>query len=481
MKLDIESHFNQQAFLASDSNRMASRHLDNGQHTFSRRLHQALDNKNHGQMMDALRATGTTSQDNPQELISQELKKFRYRDFLTSLFQFLALWFLSNFYILPALLGKNKKKNLILISSPVDSLADPKIFFEVFNSKTGNLFPPNSLILAKGSTHRRINDHFILTTKLIFNAPRFIELSLKDLIIFYRHQIISLKLFLGLILKEKKVSIIYKDFLTYPYIRLLDHKKVLTAYIKTNSEFNDQEFWLEDKNKNFRFYTLYYSLNTITFKYKDHNKVENFQYRISYIEEAFTWSKTHEDWIKRLGGKKIIRVPPILFYKKPGTITPGLPYVILFDVTPYNPFYLKSIFYDYSNNYYSEENCLAFVKDAIESIKKLSPGVRIALKRKRRPHLNNISRYFDFLDSLEKDGSITLLDPDLSAEELIKGAALVISAPYTSTNSIASYHNIPSIYYDSSSKLDPAGFFDENKIDFAQTKEELETKISKYC
>ena len=480
MNLDKESHFNQLAYNCSKIAQEKFSYLDEPNLTLSRRLVQVLINKNNNQILASFRHHADS--EISEKIVLSELLKFKIFEIFKNYVQFYILWMLSSIYFLCSLLKDKKSlQKIIIIDSPIQTYSDPMDFYNVI---TNQIKPQNGfhdfLMIARGNHKTSVHEKFILHPKPILAAIQRVNVTLSDLFFFYQEQIAMLLLFFKLTFREPRVSLLYRDFLALSFIKLLDRKELLLYFFKTNSEFTDQQFWLESEEKNYRFATLYYSLNTLSFKYKNQNKTEFYRYRISYIEEAYTWSKTHQIWIEELRGKKVFITKPLLFHKEKKLHNLNFRYVIIFDVTPSNPSALQNIFYDFQNCYYTESRCLTFTRDVIEQILSADPSCKIVIKMKRKIRKPGVEAYYNFIEAQEREGKIIVVDPELSTEDLIEKSQLVISYPYTSTNSVAAALNKPSIYYDPCDQLDPEGLFDTDLIDFAQTPKQLNEKIRKY-
>ena len=97
-----------------------------------------------------------------------------------------------------------------------------------------------------------------------------------------------------------------------------------------------------------------------------------------------------------------------------------------------------------SYNYYSVPDCIKFLSDIVEVADKFDLNLIIKLKR-NNPFLSK--KYLKFLDKLKKRTNIHVEDTDTSARSIILKSSAVISALFTSTNSIGKYMKKPSIFY----------------------------------
>tara|TARA_B110000971_G_C19512644_1_gene278131 strand:- start:63 stop:503 length:441 start_codon:yes stop_codon:yes gene_type:complete len=105
------------------------------------------------------------------------------------------------------------------------------------------------------------------------------------------------------------------------------------------------------------------------------------------------------------------------------------------------------------NEYHTPKNSITFLDD-INNLALLF-NLKIVLKRKRT-HSFVDKKYLRKINQLSTTGRWLFIDPDFDAELITKKIKPIasISAPYSSTGIITSSCNIPTIYYDSTSKID---------------------------
>jgi polysaccharide biosynthesis PFTS motif protein len=98
--------------------------------------------------------------------------------------------------------------------------------------------------------------------------------------------------------------------------------------------------------------------------------------------------------------------------------------------------------------FYTPEVVNAFVRDVTEVAYQV--GAEVLWKRKRNIGKLAHPKYHGFIESLNYENGVRLVDPDTSAIRVIQASQVVVSMPFTSTALIAKSLGIPSVYYDPS-------------------------------
>lgn len=127
----------------------------------------------------------------------------------------------------------------------------------------------------------------------------------------------------------------------------------------------------------------------------------------------------------------------------------GGPVVVVFDVTPYRPYFKASR--GFHNAYYTARGWGHFVDDIIESARK--NGWTVVLKTKRHKNRFNATAYQRHVERLEADPNVVIMEAGISASRAIKIADAVVSMPFTSPSLIAAQQDCPGIFYDPGGKL----------------------------
>ena len=126
-------------------------------------------------------------------------------------------------------------------------------------------------------------------------------------------------------------------------------------------------------------------------------------------------------------------------------------YIILFEIQPFRLVYSSSVGGDI--DYYDYTNCYNFINNIIRVCSKYN--INIVIKRKRAIGKIIDQKYSNYINNLLKNNSnIFLIHNEYLIDDLINNSLLSISMPYTSAAYLSKFLNKPSIFYDSSGKLE---------------------------
>lgn len=120
------------------------------------------------------------------------------------------------------------------------------------------------------------------------------------------------------------------------------------------------------------------------------------------------------------------------------------PVVILFDVTPYRPYFKATRGYHIA--YYNVETCIRFIQEIVDSARK--HGWTVALKTKRANNRFDAPAYAQHINRLVAASGVTVIDAGTSASRAIEIADAVVSMPFSSPSVNAAARGLPSAYYD---------------------------------
>lgn len=476
MKLDLDSKFSYEITSIATEALESLPPLTHGNISLKRRILQIHLARKHNDILNLYRLHERTRESND---IASLILKTNYISVLQDFIHFLTAWFFGFFYIFYAKFSSlSKYEKLIIIQSPLKGLASSEVIsYQLYNSlfASTNSTELKAIVLDHNTYANESNVYF--SKRPILSAIKHISFGLLDIVQFYALQFGALASYIQNIWRHPSSSVLKKDFIYLPYIAFLDRRKHIHAICKTNSEYQDQEFWLESKNKSYRFYFIWYSLNTMPFQFKNFDSYHWYPFDFSYIEYSFTWSKSHAYWLSHFSNKEAQLTKPIVFHKGISFSAVDQEYIAIFDIPPVYPEVFKNIFYNYTDMYTSLENSSKFITDIVEVITKNFPDTKILLKSKRKPTTIHIKDYYNLLFALEKEGLIHIIDQDTSVLEIIANASAVISMPFTSTNFVSSSKGIPSIYYDPSSRLQANFLKDESNIYFSQGINELQHQL----
>ena len=216
-------------------------------------------------------------------------------------------------------------------------------------------------------------------------------------------------------------------------------------------------------------------------------KNETFRENIKYGWESITWSnffvwnKYQEYFVRSLSNKsKITIVKPITFDDKLN-IDLGLDLkslenykiISLFDVTIFRDFLHNTE--GFKIQYEVPEIAINFVKDVLDIC--IEKNIKIIYKSKRIK--NNFYLHNAFQSYINKisDKNFLKVNPDVSIDFLIKKSNACISFPFTSSSVIAKLNNIPTCFYDPTSKL-VSNKYQTNNIKLIKGKKNLKLWIN---
>lgn len=130
--------------------------------------------------------------------------------------------------------------------------------------------------------------------------------------------------------------------------------------------------------------------------------------------------------------------------------------LVIFDDPPYRELF-SSIFLK-NRDHWNIEGCYNFIKDIHDICKKLE--IKACIKQKKKSDHMVSRKYTKFINQISQ--LIDLIDPDFSPREVIENSKLVISFPYSTTNSLAENLNKKNTFY-YPGKLTNKWLFDDGK------------------
>lgn len=350
--------------------------------------------------------------------------------------------------IIPSI--ENSKNKIVIADLNINQFPSTDQFQEQINSIERNDY----ILIAKGD-NKKVSSTLYTSKFPILDSLRFCNLSLLDK--FKILNLIFLKQveFVLLAFKNPNFLTFSNDFISYPLVSYLDSLNLEISLLRTNSEFEDQEFWFENL-KHIKYKTLWYSLNCRPFQFKFQSRILENQtyhsYYYSFLGENITWDESHVDWLKNTWGDNVQYklVKPLIFYTKNKLEKTANKAIVIFDVTPTNPSFMAENFLS-GELYYSFETCSRFLMDILSVAKLLNQ--KVYLKHKRRYVAIHDTRYIEFVKKLANEGDLILLEDDTDILQLISQSKVTISIPFTSTGVLSNILGRHTIYYDSTQKI----------------------------
>lgn len=225
---------------------------------------------------------------------------------------------------------------------------------------------------------------------------------------------------------------------------------------------------------------VFYSLNSFGHKFKDGYTAEDpSALYLQIYNRYFVWDQSHINMLSNtfLNKEKIelIKFGPIIMSTGHSFVKSNDKYLCIFDISPFR----RSLDEITEPSIIKAKYIIKFLNDIIDLSKKKK--FTIYIKPKKNLLNNNLIHKLyrkKILDIYKNEKRVKFIQDDVSIEELINNSVGVISYPYTSTASIASYLNKPSIFYDPSKKLDENDLYFSKGIKILNDKNSLKDWIA---
>jgi polysaccharide biosynthesis PFTS motif protein len=191
----------------------------------------------------------------------------------------------------------------------------------------------------------------------------------------------------------------------------------------------------------------HYSTNSAVAKRPDGYRPEHHSWKLTNWPEHLVWDEEHRDFVHRAVGAlaKVTIVGPIWFASSPDELPPiDRPSVAVFDVQPFRASLKQTSASEF--NYYTVENCSAFLTD----IARVSAALGVQMVWKRKRDIGKIADplYRKLVVEMDASGAALVVPSEHSAVRVIENCDIVVSAPFTSTALLGRDLGKPSCYYD---------------------------------
>jgi len=233
-------------------------------------------------------------------------------------------------------------------------------------------------------------------------------------------------------------------------IRLQSHQNMAQDYLFHNSNWTYRPLWTYEaaqKGSRITFY-FYSSAGGDGFKRANGDyPPPYFGYSMMNWPHYLVWDNHQANAIRLLVGERVnVSVVGPIWFHSSGIKLPALSSkaIAVFDVQPVRDSFYQSFGIDF--DYYTPTTTIQFLSDIDMALAR--SNYQFILKRKR--HIGRLlhPKYKHFIKKLTERCDFVNIDPDISAIQLIKECAAVISMPFTSTAIIAKELGKPSVYYD---------------------------------
>lgn len=325
-------------------------------------------------------------------------------------------------------------------------------------------------ILKVGTDHKIVvqergmkesSDFVVFTSDAFLYLIKNSNFSIMDFLIYMRNMLTTSLLMINFCFNRKTETLLSRDLGLLPLIRLFERKLMIKDLILTNSSFYDQEIWLSsDSEKLFKTHMLWYSNNSIPLRYANvEGTYEHPATSFISIDNQWTWSKTHLEWLMKNTSAKIFHsVDPILFHLNSYRSKINLAFdIIIYDVTPVNMDWISENIHPDLDYYYKAENGIKFITDILNAVliveKQMSIKLRVGIKHKRKSTSLHDRVYLDFIDDIIFSGKASLVHERSSIYKLISECQISAVIPFSSPALVASHLNKPVFYLDPSERL----------------------------
>jgi polysaccharide biosynthesis PFTS motif protein len=228
----------------------------------------------------------------------------------------------------------------------------------------------------------------------------------------------------------------------------------------------------EAEKKGAQLFLYLYSTNCEPIKRGEDIPAVPFGFRAMNWPNILVWDSYQSGLIKRALGNSVNRIiaGPVWFSSKGNlSYADSRKRVALFDVTPVREAFFRELCVDFE--FYTPQISRQFIQEILDVVQR--HGMSLVWKRKRNIGKLAHPVYRKFVNSLDSNPAIDIVDPDLSANSVIETCTAAISMPFTSTAIIAREMGVPSVYYD------PVGILQKDDwaahgIPIIQGKSELE-------
>lgn len=261
---------------------------------------------------------------------------------------------------------------------------------------------------------------------------------------------LGLKAAMGLTTGFWWLSVMLEEAVTLAYVRRIPDEKLAVRYLFHMGDAMIRPLWTYDvEHRGSEVVTAFYSSNFIPFGRSRSGSDPRYP---GYA--LMSWPKLicNDDFTRKTlvgyglaeNTVSVSRVPIDLLDNGAALPVVTNPMVILFDVTPYRPYFKATRGYHIA--YYNVGTCIRFIEEIVDSAGK--NGWTVALKTKRANNRFDAPTYATHIDRLVTKAGVTIIDAGVSASRAIEIADAVLSMPFSSPSVNADARGIPGAYYD---------------------------------
>ncbi|MDC1035053.1 polysaccharide biosynthesis PFTS motif protein [Alphaproteobacteria bacterium] len=231
----------------------------------------------------------------------------------------------------------------------------------------------------------------------------------------------------------------------------------------SNPEHLAKEYLFHNTNQTYRPLWTYYAekLGSQVKLYFYSTNVEGYNINPSYQwlcmswPKYLVWDKYQAKFLKRslIANQNIEIVKPIWFSDKANLYIPDISKRKIISIFPVSP--SRQVHYSYYEDeldYVIPNICIKFLEDILDCAQLLGLKCLLKVKRDLVKEFTH-PKYIRFINLLENNPNVILVDSRISPHRVITQSSMVISFPFTGTALIAKELGKPSCYYDPMNSL----------------------------
>ena len=277
------------------------------------------------------------------------------------------------------------------------------------------------LLQSKKTTFKCMNDRFIITGPM-------------------------LNLYFYILLKGM-FNISLKKIWRMNHIKLLDliGQEVTLQTFVTNSCLGEHPYNLsKGVKRNYVTNCLHYSENSLPIGVGKNTKLPNVEWLTNESSDVqWVWSEGFANYIRSVNSKTIVKAVGVIDFQFAATVRSIN--ILVFNSTPARTSYP-------AHELYTLDSAIKFISDIVTVKDKVALGkedieIKIFVKPKRKYDKIHSQDYIRFLNRLQEENKIVILDSSSNYFEQANLCDLIISIPYTTAAQIGNYLGVESVYY----------------------------------
>ena len=374
------------------------------------------------------------------------------RQWIKNTFHFITHW---SFCLISILFTRNKSSTYTNVKL-VYGVGDEAIFYNGSDQRFINYIKHGPIKILDDNSHLLVESFFdgqssstskvTYCKKPLISLLGMVQLSFLDRILILLNHILVFFSYSIAIIRLPQLSLLGHDFAYCSIFSTLDKKNLISSVIQTCSNYTEQPVWMRGSTYA-KMHMIWYAQawKSITYKSDD---IESVLPNLGWIrvDTHWVWTNSFSNYLKALGLSNDIKVVGPIVWQLPELTSPksGKLKIGIFDASPFSDdIALKNgqiTNYHHPLKLFSFINGILSLKDSLEN--NFKRPVTFSLKTKRGHKKLYDKDYFDYLDVLNKDCVIDLVDSRINIYYLISSCHMVIAYPFTSVAYIAESLNI---------------------------------------